>query len=145
MLITRAGSLSIFQFWFDSVRLSISSTRFQFFTFCICTPPQCKSIQVCENTKTELINFDKKFQLKYNDRSRRRRQVWTSFWWKVLHTWHGRSICRSVTAVSPSRLNWWRCHLGWGLRMAQRITHHYVRFQHSHITAMQKYPSVWKH
>jgi len=32
--------------------LSISSTRFQFFGFGIHRPPQCKSILVCENTKT---------------------------------------------------------------------------------------------
>jgi len=30
---------------------------FGFFSFGIRTPPQCKSILVCKNTKTESINF----------------------------------------------------------------------------------------
>ena len=30
---------------------------FGFFGFGICTPPQCKSILVCENTKAESINY----------------------------------------------------------------------------------------
>ena len=64
----RAGSVWIFKFRFDSIRFSISSTQFRFFGFDIPTPPQCKSILVCENTKTESINFHRKFQLKYIDR-----------------------------------------------------------------------------
>jgi len=94
ILLIRAGSVSIFQFWFDSVWF-----QSQVLGFCIRTPAQCKSIVVCENTKMELINFHKKFQSKYIDRPCR---VWRSFWWKVLHTWRGWSMCRSVTAVSPS-------------------------------------------
>jgi len=79
-------------FGFQSQILSLC-----YISFSIRTSPQC--ILVCENTKTESINSDKKFQLKYTDRSRR---VWRNFWRQVLHTWHGRSICQSVTAVSPS-------------------------------------------
>jgi len=41
-----------------------------FFGFGIRTPLQCKSILVCENTKTESVNFHKKFQLNYIDRPR---------------------------------------------------------------------------
>ena len=68
---SRAGSVWIFQIRFDSVRFSISSTRvLVFFGFGICTPPQCRSIPVCENTKTESINFDKKLHLKHIDRPR---------------------------------------------------------------------------
>ena len=63
------------------------------------SPLQCKSILVCENTQTESINFNKKFHLKHIDRPH---PVRRSFWWKVLHAWHGRSIWRSATAVSPS-------------------------------------------
>jgi len=66
------------------------------------SPLQCKSILACENTKMESVNFDKKFHLKHIDRPRRVRR---HFWWKVLHTWHGRSIWRSATAVSPSSLS----------------------------------------
>jgi len=66
----RAGSVWIFQFRFDSVRFSLSSIHFQFFSFDIRTPPQCKRMLVCENTKRGSINFHKKFQLKYIDRPR---------------------------------------------------------------------------
>jgi len=63
---SRAGSVWIFKFRFDS----ISSTQFRFFFgFGIHTPLQCNSILVCENTKTESIKFDIKFQLKSDDRS----------------------------------------------------------------------------
>jgi len=40
------------------VRVSISSARF--FSYSICTPPQCNSILLHENTKTESIYFDGK-------------------------------------------------------------------------------------
>jgi len=52
---TRAGLVWFFNF--GSIRFSISSTQLRFFSFGICTPPQCKRILVCENTKTESINF----------------------------------------------------------------------------------------
>ena len=35
-----------------------------FFGFGVHTPPQCKSILVCENTKTESINFPQKVSVK---------------------------------------------------------------------------------
>ena len=55
---SRAGLVWIFQLQFDSVHFSISSTWFHFFGFGICTSSQCKSILVCENTKTDSIYFD---------------------------------------------------------------------------------------
>jgi len=63
-------------FNFGLIRFSISSTRFRFFDFGIRTPPRCKSILVCENTKTQWINLDEKFQLQYIDRPCR---VWRSY------------------------------------------------------------------
>jgi len=93
MLFTRAGSSWIFQIRFDLVRFSISSTRFRFsFGFGIYTPPQCKSIPVCENTKMESVNVDKKFHLKHIDRpcwvwrSYSSHLVWSTPWhsaWSV--------------------------------------------------------------
>jgi len=61
---------------FGSVFSPKYSVSVFFFGFGIRTPPQCKSILVCENTKTEPINFHKKFQLKYIDRPR---WVWRSY------------------------------------------------------------------
>ena len=68
---TRPVRLGRFGFFnFGSIRFSISSIRFRFFSsFGICRPPQCKSIPVCENTKRESIDFHKKFQIKYIDRA----------------------------------------------------------------------------
>jgi len=73
--------------------LSISSTQFWFFDFGIRTPLQCKSILVYESTKTELINFDKKFQLKYIDRPRL----------------VGRSYSSHTVWSAPSHLAWSVC------------------------------------
>jgi len=70
------------------------------FGFGIHTPPQSKSFLVCENTKTELINFHKKFQLKYIDRPR---LVWRSYpshlvWSAPSHSlwWVPLSICHNL-------------------------------------------------
>jgi len=49
----RAGSVWIFRFRFGF--------QSQVLDFGIRTPPQCKSILVCENTKMESINFHKSF------------------------------------------------------------------------------------
>jgi len=96
--LTTVGSVWICQFRFSSVFSLKYSVSF-FFGFGICTPPQCKSILlVCENTKTESINFHKKFQLKYIERpclvwrNYSSHLVWStpshSAWW---------SLCGSVT------------------------------------------------
>jgi len=74
--VRRAGSVWIFQFRFDSVQFSVSSTLFQFFGFGIRIPLQCNSIPERENTKTELINIHGKFPSKYIDRPCR---VWRSY------------------------------------------------------------------
>ena len=65
-------------FKFGSIRFRFQSQvlGFGFFGFRICTPPQCKSIPLCENTNTESTNFDKKFHLKHTDRPR---WVWRSY------------------------------------------------------------------
>jgi len=47
--ISTAGLVWIFQFQFDSVKFSISSTLFRFFDFGIRTPLQYKTILVCEH------------------------------------------------------------------------------------------------
>jgi len=60
----RAGSVWIFQIRFG---FQPQVLGFGFFGFGISTPPQCKSIPVCENTNTELINLHKKFHLKHID------------------------------------------------------------------------------
>ena len=65
--VRRAGSVWIFQFRFDSVQFSVSSTLFQFFGFGIRIPLQCNSIPERENTKIELINIHGKFPSKYID------------------------------------------------------------------------------
>jgi len=56
--VLRTASVWIFQLWFSLVWFSISSTQFHFFGFSIRISPQCKSILVCENTKTESTYFD---------------------------------------------------------------------------------------
>jgi len=103
--LTRVGSVWIFQFWlgsFFNLKYSVSL----FFGFGIRTPLQCKSILlVCENTKTESINFHKKFQLKYIDwprlvwRNYSSQLVWSSpshsAWW---------SLCWSVTVRKNSKI-----------------------------------------
>jgi len=65
-------------FKFRSIRFGFQYQvlGFVFFSFSLRTPPQCKSILVCENTKTESINFNTKFQLKHIDRPR---LVWRSY------------------------------------------------------------------
>jgi len=83
-------------FKFGSIRFGFQSQVLGFvffFVFAICTPPQCKSIPVCENTKTESINFHKKFQLKHIDWPR---WVWRSYsshlvWLTPSHS--VRSVC----------------------------------------------------
>ena len=79
-----------------------------------------KSILVCENTKMESIKFDKKFQLKYIDQPRR---VWRSFWSKVFHTWHGRSlsVCHSSEPFNNGSTGW-----------AQGTMYCHFQFQYSH-------------
>jgi len=56
-------------FNFGLIRFGFQSQvlGFSCYSFGIRTPLRCKSILVCENTKTELINFHKEFQLKYID------------------------------------------------------------------------------
>jgi len=79
-----------------------------------------KSILVCENSKMESIKFDKKFQLKYIDQPRR---VWRSFWSKVFHTWHGRSlsVCHSSEPFNNGSTGW-----------AQGTMYCHFQFQYSH-------------
>jgi len=139
------GQFGFFQFRFDSVRFSISSTWFRFFFgFGIRTPLQCKSILVCENTNVDSINFHKKFQLKYINRPC---GVWRSYsshsvCGHLLHTLCGRSVCWCVTVVSPSIMAQ-LIDMPFGLRtrMGPRNDVCYFRFQYSHITATQEY--VW--
>jgi len=59
-------------FNFRSIRFGFQSQvlGFVFFGFVIRTPCNARVILLCENTKTESINFHKKFQLKYIDRPR---------------------------------------------------------------------------
>jgi len=84
-----------------SILVRFSSVLF-FFGFGIRTPPQCKSILVCENSKIESMYFDGQFLLKYINRTH---WVWRSYsshlvWSTPLHSaW---SVRLSVTAVSPS-------------------------------------------
>jgi len=80
-------------FNFGSIRFGFQSQvlGFGFFGFGIPPPQQCKSILVCENTKTESINFHKKFQLKYID------LVWRSY---SLHLGVVNSFALSV--IGPS-------------------------------------------
>jgi len=80
-------------FNFGSIRFSFQSQvlSFVFFDSAIRTPPQCKSIPMCENTKTESINFHKKFQLKYIDRPR---LLW-------------RSYSSHLVWSAPSHSAWW--------------------------------------
>jgi len=74
---TRAGQFGFLNF--GLIRFFFES---QVFGFSICTPPQRRSILVCENTKTESIHFDEKFPSNYIDRPRRCEGF-------ILHTWHG--------------------------------------------------------
>jgi len=135
----RLGWFRFFSFDFQSDVLGFVF----FFVFGIRRPPQCKNMLVCENTKTESINCDKKFQLS-------RLTGYTEcegvcFWWKVLHTWHGLSVGLSQHgAFSNGSTDWhavWVEDSGWG----QEIMCCCFQFQYSHITTTQEYPSVWKH
>jgi len=49
--VTRAGSVQIFQIRFDSVRFSISSSWFGFFSFGFCTSPQWRRMHWVKHPK----------------------------------------------------------------------------------------------
>jgi len=60
---TSIASTGKINYNFGLIRFGFQSQvlGFGFFSFGILTPPQCKSILVCENTKMESINFHKSF------------------------------------------------------------------------------------
>jgi len=94
---TRAGSVWIFQFRFDFVFNLKYSVSF-FSVFGIRTPPQYKSILVCDNTKMEFINFHKvSFKVYWPTMPTVKELFFTLGCGQLLHTQRDGFLCRSVT------------------------------------------------
>ena len=66
------------------------------FGFNIHTSMQCRSILVCENTKTESVYLDRKFPLKYIDQPRRVWRSYSSHWVWSTPSHSAWSICLSI-------------------------------------------------